>query len=169
MLRVETEIYAGSLAHFPLDESLPAGLHRGICGELVPEWAGRWRKAEVRVGNLQPPSPARVPLGMRDYARDLQSRWPEASASAGDLTLEFLAFAEGRFLTIHPFFDFNGRVVRLLLLELLRRLDLPRVNLVPGSEPERALYFSALEAGDRFNWQPLMQIWASRLSAVEPS
>lgn len=169
VLRVETEIYTGHFAHRPLDENLPAELHRAICGELVPEWAGSWRKAEVRVGNLLPPPPSRVPLEMKDYARDLQSRWPEASASMGNLTLEFLAFAEGRLLTIHPFFDFNGRVVRLLLLELLRRLDLPRVNLAPESETDRAGYFSALEAGDRFDWQPLMRIWATRLSTPEPS
>ena len=43
----------------------------------------------------------------------------------GEGTLEFLAFAEGRFLTVHPFADFNGRTVRLFLAELLRRLDLP--------------------------------------------
>ena len=59
---------------------------------------------------------------MRTYTADLNARWPDASASLSDLTLEFLAFAEGRFLTVHPFRDFNGRTIRLFLLELLRRL-----------------------------------------------
>jgi fido (protein-threonine AMPylation protein) len=43
---------------------------------------------------------------------------PAGNAAAGEmneLTLEFLAFAEGRFLKIHPFRDFNGRTIRLFL------------------------------------------------------
>jgi len=63
-----------------------------------------------------------------------------------ELTLEFLAFAEGRFLTIHPFQNFNGRTIRLFLAELMRRLDLPGVVLAPEGEAERADYFLALEA-----------------------
>ena len=81
--------------------------------------------------------------------------------------MEFLAFAEGRFLTIHPFRDFNGRTIRLLLTELLRRLDLPLVTLAPESETERAAYFLALEAADQCDWQPLMEVWNTRLTTPE--
>jgi hypothetical protein len=82
----------------------------------------------------------------------------------GDLTLEFLAFAEGRFLTIHPFADFNGRTIRLFLLELLRRLDLPELELAPQSDQQREKYFLALEAADQSDWAPLIEIWQSRLT-----
>lgn len=77
-----------------------------------------------------------------------------------------LAFAEDRFLGIHPFQDFNGRTIRLFLLELLRRLDLPRVTLAPESEADRQTYFQALEAADRADWQPLIQIWQQRFTAA---
>ncbi len=77
--------------------------------------------------------------------------------------IEFLAFAEGRFLTVHPFADFNGRTVRLFLGELLRRLDLPVVILEPETPGARADYFAALEAADRLDWRPLMKIWRDRL------
>lgn len=164
VVRLETRIYAGAFADRALDETLAAEFHRSICADLVPDWAGRWRHVEVRVGNLTPPLPSQVPIRMRDYGRDLVARWAEASASTGDLTLEFLAFAEGRFLSIHPFQDFNGRTVRLFLLETLRRLDLPRVVLAPESDQARDEYFHALEAADRADWRPLMQIWADRFS-----
>ena len=85
---------------------------------------------------------------MRDYGLDLQARWQFAAESLSDLTLDFLAFAEGRFLTIHPFQDFNGRTIRVFLLELLRRLDLPRVGLAPQTSSGRTEYFAALEAAD---------------------
>ena len=120
----------------------------------------------MRVGNLTPPLPHQVPVLVRDYGADLLARWPAATASIGDLTLELLAFAEGRFLSIHPFQDFNGRAIRLFLLELLRRLDLPRVVLAPESESERHAYFQALEAADRSDWQPLIRIWQNRFTSA---
>ena len=70
------------------------------------------------------------------------------------------------FLTIHPFQDFNGRTIRLFLLELLRRLDLPRVVLAPAQESERQAYFHALEAADRCDWQPLGAIWKDRFATA---
>ena len=104
---------------------------------------------------------------MRDYALDLQARWPGASSDQGGQLLEFLAFAEGRFLTLHPFRDFNGRTVRVFLLEILRRLDLPRVELAPQTDAGRAGYFDALEAADRHDWHPLMAIWQTRLAEAQ--
>jgi CRISPR-associated endonuclease/helicase Cas3 len=72
----------------------------------------------------------------------------------------------GRFLTVHPFRDFNGRTIRVFLLELMRRLDLPRVELAPQTDAGRAEYFAALEAADQADWQPLMRIWERRLTTA---
>lgn len=160
----EAEIYAGVFQEWPLDELLVGDLHRRICVDLIPEWAGKWRDIEVRVGRLEPPPPFQLPMLMRDYGLDLQARWPAAQLGSLERLLEFLAFAEGRFLTVHPFRDFNGRTIRLLLTELLRRLDLPRVTLAPESEEERQRYFSALEAADRSDWRPLQLLWNDRLA-----
>ena len=55
--KVEAMLTAGEFELRSLDDSLLMELHRRICGDLVPEWAGRWREIEVRVGNLQPPLP----------------------------------------------------------------------------------------------------------------
>jgi CRISPR-associated endonuclease/helicase Cas3 len=104
---------------------------------------------------------------MRDYTLDLQARWGTAAGDDIRLTLEFLAFAEGRFLSIHPFRDFNGRTVRVFLAELLRRLDLPNVDLAPESEDARSHYFAALEAADRRDWQPLVTIWKARFAQAQ--
>ncbi len=169
VLRVEAALYQLEFANWPPDERLAAEFHRRICGDLLPDWAGRWRTIAVRVGNLTPPPPHQVALLMREYGADLIARWPAAAAAVSDLTLELLAFAEGRFLSIHPFPDFNGRTIRLFLLELLRRLDLPRVTLAPESETERELYFRALEAADHRDWQPLVRLWQQRFVAASPN
>lgn len=163
---VEQGITEGGYAAHPLDEWFLLDLHQGICGDLVPEWAGKWRDIEVRVGHLEPPPPFQLPMLMRDYGLDLQARWAVAAAELSELTLEFLAFAEGRFLTIHPFRDFNGRTIRLFLSELLQRLDLPEVELAPEDDAARALYFTALKAADQQDWQPLVEVWRARLESA---
>ncbi len=165
VVRLEESIQVGAYHFHPLEEELLLQFHRSICGDLTPDWAGKWRDVEVTVGPLTPPAPHLLPVMMRDYALDLQARWTAANSEDTDLTLEFLAFAEGRFLTIHPFRDFNGRTIRVFLSELLRRLDLPLVNLAPEEESARTTYFSALEAADRLDWQPLIEIWKVRLSS----
>jgi CRISPR-associated endonuclease/helicase Cas3 len=147
-----------------LDESLICEFHQRICGDLTPDWGGKWRSVAVVVGPLTPPPSHEIPMLMRDYALDLQARWERAAAEDLEPTLEFLAFAEGRFLSIHPFRDFNGRTIRVFLAELLRRLDLPLVDLAPEAEDARAHYFTALEAADRRDWQPLLEIWKSRFT-----
>lgn len=167
MAAVEQSIAVGDFQECPLDEWLLMDLHWRVCGDLVPEWAGKWRDIEVRVGRLEPPPPFQLPMLMRDYGLDLQARWPDAQAGDMERLLEFLAFAEGRFLTIHPFRDFNGRTIRLFLSELLLRLDLPDVDLAPESEEERQRYFTALEAADHCDWQPLMAVWNDRVAAAE--
>ena len=165
--RLEEALQSEHFALHPLDEQLVSTFHHRICGDLTPDWAGKWRDVEVTVGPLTPPSPHLLPVLMRDYALDLQARWPAASGDDIDLTLEFLAFAEGRFLTIHPFRDFNGRTIRVFLAELLRRLDLPLVDLAPEQDEARSAYFSALEAADRLDWQPLIEIWEARFTPTD--
>lgn len=162
VLRVESAIASGAFTAHAAGADLILRFHSEIAGDLVPEWAGRWRDAEVRVGEHHPPPPHRMPMLMRDYGEDLRVRLENASGRMDDLLLELLAFAEGRLLSIHPFNDFNGRVTRLFLRELLRRLDLPPVDLVPTDTGGESNYFAALRAGDGNDWRPLIRIWEQR-------
>ncbi len=162
VLRIEREIASGTFAAQALSPELILDLHQQIAGGLCPDWAGHWRDAEVRVGEHHPPPPHRVPMLMRDYGEDMCARLENASGHLDDLLLEMLAFAEGRLLSIHPFTDFNGRVTRLFLRELLRRLELPPVDLVPTDAPGETAYRAALQAGDTLNWRPLMRVWQQR-------
>jgi CRISPR-associated endonuclease/helicase Cas3 len=99
---------------------------------------------------------------MRDYGEDVRVRLANATGHVDELLLETLAFAEGRLLSIHPFTDFNGRITRLFLRELLHRLKLPPVDLVPTDAAGKTIYFAALHVGDMSDWKPLMKIWEQR-------
>lgn len=163
VLRVQQRLEAAANAACPLDDDLLRRLHGDFCGDLVPDWAGRWRAVAVRVGPHEPPAPHLVPELMRDYAGHLQARLP-AGPLDPDLIPEHLAFAEGRLLTIHPFPDFNGRLVRLWLWEIMRRLSLPPVNLVPMQPEEATTYLTALRAYDAGQVQALVHVWQERLT-----
>ncbi len=146
-------------------------LHKDAFVELFPSWAGRYRDRNVTVGSHTPPPYFEIPVLMRQYCDDLESRLTGLGLkpSLTDILYETLAFAEGRFLSIHPFLDFNGRVARMLLFVLLYRLDLPPVQLVPveKDEDDKIEYLKGLSEGDKFNWLPLMTIWKKRLGVKE--
>lgn len=159
-----TEVAIGQrqFASNPLDEFLILELHRRICGDLVPAVAGRWRTREVQVGDHEAPAAWRVPMLMRDYGADLAARVAHASGSPDDRLIESLTFAEGQLLYIHPFEDFNGRVTRLFLVELLYRLDLPIVDPATDEGDETERYFAALRAYDRRDSSALAHFWRER-------
>ncbi|MBI2960113.1 MAG: Fic family protein [Betaproteobacteria bacterium] len=167
VLELEERIEDGEFATAALDDRLVLEFHRVICGDLVPRLGG-WRRVNVTVGEHAPPEFFKVPALVREYGLDLQARMAALTGHADDLMLEALAFAEGRLLSIHPFADFNGRVTRVWLREILRRLDLPPVCLAPVEPASRQVYLSALGAGDRNDWGPLMEVWRGRFEEVFP-
>ncbi len=164
LLAIDVRQRRGEYADSPLDEDLLLRLHAELCGALFPEHAGRYRQKLVQVGVHEPPPPSLVAQRMRDYIGNLNERLQHLSGDADDLLLEFLAYAEGELLSIHPFLDLNGRMSRLWLTEILRRLQLPPVDVVPPGDEFRNRYLAALSACDRRDWAPLMGLWRERLS-----
>ena len=139
-------------------------IHRRVCTDLIPDIAGRWRLRDVRVGNHQAPPYWQVPSLMHGYAADLETRLAHLDDHSGERLIDDLAFAEGRLLHVHPFEDFNGRVSRLFLVELMYRLDLPVIDPATSSEEETQRYFAALRAYDRHDSVPLAEIWRHRFA-----
>lgn len=159
---LEERIEDGAYSNAPLDDRLLLEFHQIICGDLVPQLTG-WRQVEVTVGSHAPPECFRVPALTREYGLDLEARLSTLRRPFEDVVFECLGFAEGRLLSIHPFADFNGRVTRVWLRELIRRLGLPPVQLAPITATDTNAYLVALQAGDRNDWRPLSAIWQRRI------
>jgi CRISPR-associated endonuclease/helicase Cas3 len=167
VLALERQIEDGDFVQAALDDTLLLRFHHLICDDLVPELGG-WRRTNVTVGSHAPPDFFRVPSLVREYGLDLQARLSAVGATENELLLEALAFAEGRVLSIHPFSDFNGRVTRVWLREILRRLNLPPVALAPTEASGRDAYLAALRAADRNDWRPLINVWRKRFEEGPP-
>jgi CRISPR-associated endonuclease/helicase Cas3 len=65
VLPVLQDIEDGIFATRSLDESVLLDLHRNICGDLTPDWAGKFRAIEVKVGRHSPP-PSPSPSWVND-------------------------------------------------------------------------------------------------------
>ena len=163
----ELAISNRGFADLPIDDLL-LELHRRICADLTPNIAGRLRLRDVRVGEHQPPPHWQVPMLMHNYAADLEIRLTGLDDDSGEQLIDDLAFAEGRLLHIHPFEDYNGRVSRLFLIELLYRLNLPVIDPAASTAEETSRYFSALRAYDQRDPRCLAAIWRRRFAEGSP-
>ncbi|MDF0642506.1 MAG: Fic family protein [Nitrospira sp.] len=140
--------------------------HQELAGVLFPDWAGRFRDRNVQIGSHQPPPSYEVPVHMRLFCDDLAERLRHLRSGAADLhsIAELMAVADGRFQSIHPFRDFNGRVGRILLVALLHLLGLPPVEIVPAGQEFRRAYFAAPNDADQGNYARLTDMWVRRLA-----
>lgn len=144
-----------------IDEDMIQEFHRRIVGDLMPNLAGKWRPVPVMVGNWLPPEPYEIPVQIHEYIQNLQTRL--SNSDTIDLQIETLAYAEGEFLHIHPFQDFNGRTIRAFLDELIRRLDLPQVDTaVERNTPKFKQYQNALAEYDNGRMDSLIKFWQER-------
>ena len=109
-------------------DNLPIGiktakeLHEKIAGHVFAE-AGNFRKKEVTVGHYEPPKFFQIPELMANWESDYNERHKHAKNQ--DEKIELLAWMMHQFLLIHPFFDYNGRIARLLGQLFLLQHKLP--------------------------------------------
>lgn len=154
------EVQAGGYADRELDVDLIRQFHAAVLADVMPEIAGRWRQGPVTVGAHVPPEHPHIERLMREFFDNLRARVQYTNDDL-DLQVEALAFAEAGALNIHPFADFNGRAVRVLALEMVRRFDLPVIrSWVELGTPESAEYKAALVAFDLHrSLEPMVQFW----------
>ncbi|MBI2416128.1 MAG: Fic family protein [Candidatus Kerfeldbacteria bacterium] len=100
-------------------------LHAMLGGNLYFE-AGQYRKHDVQLGFFEPPIFYELPVLMKNWEADLAQRIK--STKTQERHIENCAWLMHRFLWIHPFFDYNGRVARLLGELYLIQNQLPVVD-----------------------------------------
>jgi Fic family protein len=137
-------------------------IHNIGFGWIFPEIGGKFRNVEVKVSGHIPPKFYLVPQLMADFTADLKIRLknlPKINKSDFfEKSISLIAWAHHRFLWIHPFTDYNGRIGRLLNSAILLSLDLPPIELKVETKSGRIKYVFALQAADNGNYSYLEKI-----------
>lgn len=100
-------------------------LHKKLAGNIF-ETAGNFRKTEVQVGNYKPPKFFEIEILIKNWEADYQERSKHDKTE--DEKIETLAWLMHRLLWIHPFFDYNGRITRLIGEIYLMQNNLPVIS-----------------------------------------
>lgn len=124
-------------------------LHGLVLRSIEDDYAGRLRNAGVRISgaNFVPPNARKVSEyldGLIDYINsNPQNLNP----------IELATVFHHKFVWIHPFFDGNGRTVRLVMNLLLMRHGFPPAIILTN---DRAKYYAALNSANNGNYNKLM-------------
>lgn len=129
---------------------------------IFPKESGSFRKVEVTVSDHIPPRYYLLSQFMDNYCKDLAKRLQHLPTLGQADFLEelvcFLAWEHHRFLWIHPFKDYNGRIARLLTNVILLNLDLPPIELKVETKIGRKKYIQALKNADNGDYLSLEKI-----------
>lgn len=131
-------------------------LHELILVNIEDDFAGRIRNGGVRIAgaNFTPPNASKVP----DLLDELISFVNENPLNLN--IIELAAIFHHKFVWIHPFFDGNGRTIRLAMNLVLMRAGFPPAIIL---RTDRSKYYDSLNSANNGNYHKLMLLLAQAL------
>ena len=131
-------------------------LHSLVLNMIEEDYAGRLRNGGVRItgANFVPPNAHKV-SDLLDELIDFVNTNP---MQLNDI--ELATIFHHKLVWIHPFFDGNGRTVRLVMNLLLMRKGFPPVIILKN---DRKKYYEALNQANNGNYQKLMLLMSQAL------
>jgi len=142
-----------------ISEYLIKNLHQIIMQETEKDWAGKYRNAKVVIGgaNHAPIDALQVPKKMEGLII-----WFNREKNKKHI-VELTAIFHHKLVYIHPFFDGNGRIARLVMNLLLMQAGYPLVVILKN---DRKKYYNVLSQADDGEYEPLVKFFTQ---AVERS
>ena len=104
---------------------------------------------------------------MEDFIKDTSARIHHLPDTRNEMFLDeivtLLAWAHHRFVWIHPFQDYNGRIGRILSNIILLLLKLPPIELKIETASGRRRYIEALHQADHHSYEKLEVLFKKAL------
>jgi len=137
-------------------EVLIRQLHELIMQETDRDWAGKYRNANVIISGADhtPPEAIEVPRKMNDFVGWIKNNKKQLNP------IELAAIAQHKLVYIHPFFDGNGRVSRLVMNLFLMQKGYPLATVLKN---DRKKYYSVLDKADKGDYTPLVRFVAQNV------
>ncbi len=147
---------------------LICNIHREGFGFIFPDWAGRYRTIDVTVGEYEPPHYSKIAELLQNLCNDLKERLKHTPSPQNEErflaeVITLLAWLQHRFVWIHPFKDYNGRVARLLTNLLALNLGLPILTIKAETRSDRECYIKAMQAADQHDYSKIEKLIANAL------
>lgn len=141
---------------FVLTENAILDVHAIVLDKIEKEYAGRYRNAGVRItgANFIPPNAMKVP----DLMAELVA-WANANP-LGMHPVQLATAFHHRFVHIHPFFDGNGRTVRLVYNLMLMAQGYPPAIILRN---DRRKYYDALNQANDSKYDKLCLLMSQAL------
>lgn len=143
----------------PITPQLVCKLHGVSFGWIFPRWAGKYRKIQVTFSGKEAPPYYQIPELVTNFCKDLEERIkqlpnPDREGFIVEVG-KLLAWFQHRFVVIHPFQDYNGRIARMLTVLILITLSLPPIEIKAESPADRKRYITAMQDADAGNFSTL--------------
>lgn len=134
-------------------ERLIRELNQIVMRDIDKEWAGRYRNSNVIIGGADhtPPEAVDVPQLMQELVDWIRQNRKILRP------VELAAVLHHRLVSIHPFFDGNGRTSRLVMNVVLMQAGFPLVVVLKN---DRKKYYRTLGEADRGNYAPFVRFIA---------
>lgn len=131
-------------------------LHGLVLRAIEDDFAGRLRNAGVRISgaNFVPPNALKVADLLEDLIAYVNTNPNKLNV------IELATIFHHKFVWIHPFFDGNGRTVRLAMNLLLLKEGLPPAIILKN---DRKKYYEALNQANNGNYSKLMLLMCQAL------
>lgn len=141
---------------YKLNASDILDLHRYVLRSIEEDYAGRLRSGGVRISgaNFVPPNARKVP----DLLDELIQYVLDNPMQLNDI--ELATVFHHKFVWIHPFFDGNGRTVRLAMNLLLLKVGFTPAIIL---STDRKKYYTALNAANNGNYYKLSLLMVQAL------
>ncbi len=131
-------------------------IHRFMLNNIEDLYAGRLRNGGVRIqgANFVPPNAQKVSALLDDLI-DYVNKNPQQLN-----VIELATVFHHQFVWIHPFFDGNGRTVRLAMNLILLNAGFPPAIILRN---DRKKYYTALNSANKGNYSKLMLLMCQAL------
>lgn len=146
----------------PLSIELIKKIHKECFGDILQNYAGAFRTIQVEYSGKEAPHFSKVHEMVQNLVSDTEYALEQLPAKVSDAYITdmtgLLALFQHRFVVIHPFVDYNGRMSRMFTNYLLMREELPTIEIPVTTNLLRKQYIQALQKADEGNYQALQDV-----------